>query len=227
MSSNVILSCPFCHQKEEYRDAPPNSTVRCQECSSVFRVPANALAKHRPGTVLKGEHAGRRGGYVKPLVIVLLLAAIAASGYYLWAKVLRPPVVEGDIYRKEAKYGEETAPGVVERFMLAWKHEDTERMVTYCRLGDQDKMESESEREWVASVFETVELTSFEVKGYTPVEGALGEYLVNVDGIDKRTKGPLKGVVKALVMVEDEQTSDGNKRKHLGVDIHTAAPKWD
>ena len=237
MAPSVILSCPFCHQKGEYRDAPPNSTVRCQGCSSVFRVPANAYQKHRPGTVLKGEEAAKRGMH-RYLKIALLVLFIAGAGAYLWFRLTPGPVVGGDPFATVAKAAEGTADGAIERFLLAWKAGDTELMLRYCRPGDREKLsdasdevQRESFHEWVKSSFETVRLKSYNIKKWRPDGERSREYFVDVEGEDARSQGALAGGLTKrggleLYVVRDAVQVDGVTRDVWGVDIQTAAPKW-
>ncbi len=232
MAINVILSCPFCHQKAEYRDAPPNSTVRCHECSSVFRVPANAYQKHRPGTVLKGEEAPTRGRG-KLLVIVLLLLVIAGAGFYLWWTVFRTTEVQADPFEKQAQYKLDTAEGVLDRFGLAWKSGDTDLMLRYCRPGDRAKVaatadpnQREKFQEWMKSVFGHVKVNTFMIRSYKLGADSSREYIVDVEGTDSRTNTPLKGTLMPILAPDTVETENG-KRTFWGVDMQTASPKWD
>ncbi len=44
MAQPKEVHCPFCHHKEMF-DGPVGSTVRCRNCKSIFRLPAEGV-KH-------------------------------------------------------------------------------------------------------------------------------------------------------------------------------------
>ena len=236
MSGPVILSCPFCHHKAEYRDAPPNSTVRCEECESVFRVPANALQKHRPGTVLQGEHkATAGGGKLKYVILLVILAAVAWGGWETW-KILRPPQEDGDVYAKVAKFGEDTPEGKLERFLLSWKDGKMDRMMKYTTIADQAQVADNAPAD-ARKVFEQRRKTTFEnvkLKSFSPIIKVkpigddVREFPVDVEAEDARTKTgvSMKGHMTPHVVQERVQTPVGIKPV-WGVQIDSAAPSWE
>ena len=243
MSGHLILSCPFCHHKAEYRDAPPNSTVRCHECSSVFRVPANALAKHRPGTVIQGEQKEVRRGSLRWLVILVLLGVIGGTGWYLYEKVLKPAPVVGDPYADIAQYKLDAPYGVgaLERFLLAWKDpkltvdQRLDRMLMFCCEKNKTRLSADAPedkrkefRDWMKSTFGDIQLKSFTILNqFKPIGQDEFECIVNLEAEDTRTSGSvLKGGMSPRVVKESTDTPEG-KHSSWCVEIESATPRWD
>lgn len=123
MSQPKEVHCPFCHHKEMF-DGPVGSTVRCRNCKSIFRLPAEGV-KH--GEKVK-KYKVRRHSPVYYVVVVILIAGGVLG--YLWVK----QVIEqrqkrlAEIWTKlddpfigKVPDKAESAEGVLERFMECWK----------------------------------------------------------------------------------------------------------
>jgi len=221
MREQIILSCPFCHAKSEYQDAPPGSTVRCEECECIFRVPA--LHRRAPGGVVKGEAI--RSSKKKLLVMLLVLVVLAAGGYFGWQKWMNRVVVDEDIIFAKLPYPLDTALGTLMRFLESWKKDDLPLMLRYCRTADQqvnpDREQAKKFEEWLETTFGNVKLTSYRITLVKPLTESVNEYPnVELTGEDTRTKAPFKGSMSPRVYLE--VSPDAKAR--WGVDVRSATP---
>ena len=142
MAGQVMLSCPFCHHKAEYVDAPQGSTVRCHDCGSIFRVPA--IRRGQAGTVVRGEQIRRSRAKFVVVLIILLIAA--GGGYCAWLKYGREkPVPEDPFAGREDLADPATSRGTLQRFLESWKLGDLELMVRYCRPSEEPDMVGKSQ----------------------------------------------------------------------------------
>jgi len=215
MSSQVILSCPFCHHKAEYRDAPPGSTVRCQDCDCIFRVPA--ISRRKPGSVVKGEEI--RVGKRKKLVLVVVLLVLAVAAYGVWHVVSSGESEQRDPF-KHLKLAEEgTHWGAVERFCEAWKMEDLELMLKQCRTIDQSKLDV------VEDKFGELKLVEYKVVGFITIRGGL-ESKVNLTVEDPRTKIKSRGEMKPRLYPEKLMDASKKGREVWRVSVQSAVPKF-
>ena len=216
MSGQIILSCPFCHHRAEYQDAPPGSTVRCHECSSIFRVPA--ISHRKPGTVVKGEQI-RTGGKGKLVAWIVL----GVGGWCGWQKWMKPeaPVTDRWAHVKDI-WPEETAEGMLQRFLLSWKEEKLEWLMDYARPSDQPKPGDTEFAEWLQSMFGNITLASYEITGVKKVNAYLEIYRINLLGADL-TGVEQKGSMSPKVVLE--KTAEGEAK--WGVDVRSAVPRWE
>ena len=208
------MSCPFCHHKAEYVDAPQGSTVRCHDCGSIFRVPA--IRRGQAGTVVRGEQIRRSRAKFVVVLIILLIAA--GGGYCAWLKYGREkPVPEDPFAGREDLADPATSRGTLQRFLESWKLGDLELMVRYCRPSEEPDME------WVESVFGNVDLTSYKEKPDKAIGVSRHVYRVDLEGEDARTKARKKGRMTPTVVLEGVPGSETK----WGVDLASAAPRWD
>lgn len=237
--SSVILSCPFCHQKGDYRDAPPNSTVRCHECDSMFRVPANAFAKHKPGTVLTGEHETKRGPWLKVVLIVVLVGVVGGGGWWVWKTLYSAPVTEvEDPYGPQVKYPVTDPAGVLERFLLCWKdvgdpkkHMDPDAVLRYCRSCDRAKLKEGTDiarKDFEAKLNSKIgkwifiELPVIKGQETGGEQGVVTFQVIVASAQDRDSKTDYKGLMRVRVVQDD--TPNG---KEWGVDLDSAVPIWE
>ena len=215
MSSQVILSCPFCHHKAEYRDAPPGSTVRCHDCDCIFRVPA--VSRRKPGSVVKGEQIRESRKRMFVWILVLLLLAGVGGAYLLLSG---PGKVEVDPFKDMGLPEEGTPDGTFERFMIAWKMGDMELLLKQCATNDQAKLTEAKDK------FEKFELVKYEIRGYDPQEDYY-EAKVNLTVQDPRTKIKSRGEMKARLYVEKVPDENDQWHEVWRVSLQTATPRYD
>ena len=124
MAQPKEVHCPFCHHKELFHDAPVRSTVRCRNCKSIFRMPAEGVKR---GEKVKKFKARRHS----PAYYVILLLLIG-GGLFAWMQVrqyleARQERLQDiwlkleDPFAKKVKYPPNSAGGVLERFLECWK----------------------------------------------------------------------------------------------------------
>ena len=236
MSSQVPLSCPFCHHKSVYTDAPVGSTVRCNGCKEVFRVPK----KQKIGRVAKGEHVkSGSGGLGKVIAWLIVLGILGVGGWYGYKYVTKkPPEFTKDWYsdspgynaKYKAEYEEDTGLGKVERVLLSWKAEKLERVTRYLCLTDQMSIQKSlaedsdfSFKDKLWEVLGRVELKTYSIVRATgkPRDGRI-DYEVTVSGIDTRTKVDKRGKMSVRVLVE----LDEEGKEVWGVKYSSLAPAW-
>ena len=215
MPNQIILSCPFCHHRGEYQDGPPGSTVRCHDCGSIFRVPTIGVRK--PGTVVKGEQIRAGGGALKKLVVVLLILAIlGGGGYFCWLKWGKPVEQADDDPFPNSKFKVGTPPGTLDRFLLSWKEEDLELLLTFCTLADQAKRDDKEFTNRLQSMFAGFRLVNYNIVDYKEVNAYVQLYRVYVDYKDARTGLERKGSMSPRVCLEElpeEPTEEGTEKQ--------------
>lgn len=124
MAQPKEVHCPFCHHKEMFHDAPVRSTVRCRNCKSIFRMPAEGVKR---GEKVK-KHKTRRHSPAYYVVLLLLIG----GGLFAWKQVSK--YIEArqerlqdiwlkleDPFAKKVNYSLNSAGGVLERFLECWK----------------------------------------------------------------------------------------------------------
>jgi len=224
MHEGFTLSCPFCHAKSEYQDAPPGSTVRCEECESIFRVPA--IHKRNAGGVVAGE-AIRKSK--KKLVLTLLVLLILAAGAGLvWRQVAKGPAEFKDPYSwLGPRFPEDSPHGTLARFLEAWKDGDQSIMLHYCRPADRLKSPTKDEatkfNDRFQATFLNSKLLSYKMANVRDLGDALEYPDVQLTAEDARTHAPLKGAMSPKVCIEDTKAA----KPKWQVDLWSAAPRWD
>jgi hypothetical protein len=224
MREGITLSCPFCHAKSEYRDAPQGSTVRCVECESIFRVPAGH--RHAPGSVVAGEAI--RGSKKKLVVILLVLLAVAAGGAFAWHTLANRSAAFKDPYEwLGPRFPEDSPHGTLARFLQSWKDGNQTLMLYYCRAQDSvkspDRDEAKKFDERLQVTFGNYKLISYDMSLVKQAGDSVFEYpSVELTGEDK-TRATVKGTMSPKVYLEEVPGA----KPRWGVDLWSAAPSWD
>ncbi|HUV39255.1 MAG TPA: hypothetical protein VMY39_06555 [Planctomycetota bacterium] len=224
MSSQVILSCPFCHHRAEYHDAPPGSTVRCQDCDCIFRVPT--VSRRRPGSVVRGEEI-RAGRMKKRLVLLVVVLAVLGVGYGAWQVIAAQRAKTPDPYKGIVGLEPEGTPrGTVQRFLEAWKMSITspdadylDLMLHQCLTIDHPKTD------WAEDKFKSFLLVEYEIFGFKPIHDGF-EAKVNITVEHPKTHVKSRGEMKPRLYIE--KIPDENKEWHevWRISLQTTTPKY-
>lgn len=225
----VNIHCPFCHHKGSYPNDPAGSTLRCHECKAVFRMPA---VKHRRrGEAIRGERM-RTGAGRNVLLLVIILGLVGVGGYYAYSFIANrggdDGKIEGDPFPDVLDLEpENTAKGVVQRFLLSWKRGDMKLILHYVRDQDREAAENDSDQmdrlkdHYIENQLVDYELGEWQWVDFKRKDAV--EWVVQVKSTNKRSTLTREGSMKIRIdLVSPPDSPDEVWRVELG----TAVPDY-